>query len=325
MVADHGMNAKTDPNGNPNVRYLSDALADAGCVARVILPITDPYIAHHGALGSIAFVYAAPDALPYARASLAALPGVEAVLDRHAAALAFELPEDRIGDLVICADAQTALGKRRAHHDLSALPGALRSHGGLHEQQVPLVICHGLPQHALISPRLRNADLFALLLESEPDIHDAAAANFSPRQAADPACPICAAVLDESSGAVIDCDEQTVTLMHTEPATDGHVLVVPRRHATDLYDITPDDLSATIRAAQRVAFKLRDRLGADGINLVNACRPAAWQTVFHFHLHVVPRYGNDRLIPPWTPRPGDHERLQALAALLRHQPRRSAR
>ena len=165
LVADHGMNAKTDEDGSPNVRYLSDALRAAGHTgARVILPITDPYVVHHGALGSLAFVYLESEARSEVRAVLAGLPGVEAVLDRGAAAIALELPEDRIGDLVICADAKTVLGKSAADHDLSALHSELRSHGGLRESEVPLVLCQPLVGAAVPARGLRNADLFSLLL-----------------------------------------------------------------------------------------------------------------------------------------------------------------
>lgn len=165
MVADHGMNAKTRSDGSPNVRYLTDALIAAGIVdARVILPITDPYVVHHGALGSIAFVYLKPRDVARARAALAGMTGIEAVLDRSAATCVFELPADRIGDIVVCADADTVLGKSQPEHDLSAVGTNLRSHGGLHEQDVPLVICHGLRHDAVSSRDLRNADLYDLLL-----------------------------------------------------------------------------------------------------------------------------------------------------------------
>jgi phosphonoacetate hydrolase len=165
MVADHGMSTKTGGDGSPTVRYLSDALAVGGCsTARVILPITDPYIAHHGALGSTAYVYTEPADRPRARAIIAELPGVEAVLERDAAAIAFELPADRIGDLVVCADAGTALGKSEVDHDLSRLGGTLRSHGGLREQQVPMIMCHSLPEGSVPAHGLRNSDLFSLLL-----------------------------------------------------------------------------------------------------------------------------------------------------------------
>jgi histidine triad (HIT) family protein len=130
-------------------------------------------------------------------------------------------------------------------------------------------------------------------------------------------CPLCPRGLAETGAVLIAEDERTVSLLHPQPASDGHALVVPRAHASDLYEIDPDDLAATIHAAQRLALALRDRLDAQGINLLNACRPAGWQTIFHFHLHVVPRYHDDALQPPWTPRPGDRAKIAAVAAALR--------
>lgn len=169
MAADHGMNPKVRPDGSPNVRYLSDTLDRAGVNgARVLLPITDPYVVHHGALGSIAYVYIEAGQRSRARGALAGLSGVEAVLDRGAAARVFELPDDRIGDLVVCADAGTVLGKSAAEHDLAAIGTTLRSHGGLHEQDVPLVFFQEVYLPAVASRDLRNADLFDLLLSS-PD------------------------------------------------------------------------------------------------------------------------------------------------------------
>jgi phosphonoacetate hydrolase len=165
MVADHGMNPKTRPDGSPNVRYLRDALTDAGIAgAHVLLPITDPYVVHHGALGSIAWVYVRPDQRAAARAAIAGLEGVEAVLDRDTAARLFELPQDRVGDLVVCADGATVLGKSAAEHDLAAVGTTLRSHGGLHERGVPLVISHPLPDRITRRRDLRNTDLHDLLL-----------------------------------------------------------------------------------------------------------------------------------------------------------------
>jgi phosphonoacetate hydrolase len=165
MVADHGMNAKAKPDGSPNVRYLTDVLDAAGVIgARVILPITDPYVVHHGALGSIAFVYVKSSDIARAGAALAGIAGVEAVLHRSAAARVFELPEDRIGDLIVCGDVNTVLGKSEAQHDLTGIETSLRSHGGLHEQDVPLVICHTLKCYPTSSRDLRNADLLDLLL-----------------------------------------------------------------------------------------------------------------------------------------------------------------
>jgi phosphonoacetate hydrolase len=166
ITADHGMNAKTDAAGAPAVVYLQDLLDDwlgAG-QARVILPITDPYVVHHGALGSFATVYlpAAADAGAVIR-RLAALAGVEVVLGRDAACGRFELPPDRMGDLVVIADRHVVLGTAAARHDLSGLDAPLRSHGGLSEQRVPLLVnrrARGLGGRA----RLRNFDVFDVAL-----------------------------------------------------------------------------------------------------------------------------------------------------------------
>ena len=166
LAADHGMSAKSGAAGNANVRYLDDVLRAAGVAsAETVLPITDPYVAHHAALGSLAWVHV-DDAGERRRAaaSLAGLEGVEAVLDRDAAAAAFDLPRDRIGDLIVLADAVTVLGRGEADHDLSALNGALRSHGGLHEQTVPIVVCQPLEPAAVDGRDLRNRDLHDLLL-----------------------------------------------------------------------------------------------------------------------------------------------------------------
>ena len=163
ITADHGMNAK------PDVIYLEDVLARVGVdvdAARVVLPITDPYVVHHGALGSFAWVHVADKDCERARQAIAALPGVEEVFTRDEAAAIFEHPRDRIGDLSITADARTALGKSRAKHDLSGLGDGLRSHGGRHEQLVPIIVSPPL----LDAYRVRhvagvsNADLHDLVL-----------------------------------------------------------------------------------------------------------------------------------------------------------------
>lgn len=165
LVADHGMRAKATPGGEPNVRYLDEALQTAGVAGRTLCPITDPYVAHHAALGSLAWVHLDDaDEVDRARAALAGEPGVEAVLDRAAAAAAFDLPADRIGDLVVLADGATVLGRSRAAHDLSALHGTLRSHGGLHERTVPLIMCAPLRDGWLDGRDLYNRDLHDLLL-----------------------------------------------------------------------------------------------------------------------------------------------------------------
>ncbi len=166
LAADHGMHAKTAADGRPNVRFLDDALAAAGIGgAHTLCPITDPYVVHHAALGSLAWVHLDDlDALDRARGVLASLPGVEGVLDRFAAADAFELPADRIGDLVVLADERTVLGKSSAAHDLSALNGHLRSHGGLHERDVPIIVCEPLAPGSVAGRELHNRDLHDLLL-----------------------------------------------------------------------------------------------------------------------------------------------------------------
>jgi phosphonoacetate hydrolase len=166
LAADHGMRAKSRPDGTPNVRFLDEALEAAGIrTGHTLCPITDPYVVHHAALGSLAWVHLDDlDELDRARAALAGLDGVEGVLDRSAAAEAFELPADRIGDLIVLADASTVLGKSAAAHDLSALHGTLRSHGGLHERAVPVIVSHRLRDDALRGRDLRNRDLHDLLL-----------------------------------------------------------------------------------------------------------------------------------------------------------------
>jgi phosphonoacetate hydrolase len=165
VTADHGMNAKTDAFGRPNIIYLQD-LFDAWYgkdSARVILPITDPYVVHHGALGSFATAYLPPERIEDAKDHLAELPGVELVLSRDEACAKFELPPDRVGDLVIVSERLTVLGSSVAKHDLSGLDVPLRSHGGTSEQRVPLIAnrpSKPLPQ----GRRWRNFDAFELAL-----------------------------------------------------------------------------------------------------------------------------------------------------------------
>jgi histidine triad (HIT) family protein len=115
----------------------------------------------------------------------------------------------------------------------------------------------------------------------------------------------------------IDSDERTVAFMDIAPATPGHALVVPRRHSADLLEIEAEDLTATTFAAQRLARRMKDTLNADGIDLINACGAAAWQTVFHFHIHVVPRYEDDPLKLPWIPQEGNKNEIAELAEKLR--------
>jgi phosphonoacetate hydrolase len=166
LTADHGMNAKVGIDGKPDVIYLQDWFDEAvgATVARVILPITDPYVVHHGALGSFATVYL-PSSVHSVQIALqlARVKGIESVLTREQAAEKFELPRDRIGDLVVIAERFVVLGTSAAKHDLSGLDAPLRSHGGVSEQRVPLIVNKALPglDH---SRRFRNFDAFDLAL-----------------------------------------------------------------------------------------------------------------------------------------------------------------
>jgi phosphonoacetate hydrolase len=172
LTADHGMNAKHDPRtGEPNVVYLQDWLDRRagleGGGARVILPITDPYVVHHGALGSFATIYLPPEFDRQAlQQELAALAGIELVLDNAQACARFELPPDRMGDLVVISRRETVLGTGRERHDLSGLTVPLRSHGGISEQTVPLLFnrrAQGLHARFGDAP-LRNFDILEIAL-----------------------------------------------------------------------------------------------------------------------------------------------------------------
>ena len=130
-------------------------------------------------------------------------------------------------------------------------------------------------------------------------------------------CLFCGIVEGSIPSETIDSDEHTVAFMDIAPATPGHALVVPRKHSADLLEIEADDLSATTLAAQRLARRMKEALEVDGIDLINACGAAAWQTVFHFHIHVVPRYEDDPLKLPWIPEEGDKAEIAELAQKLR--------
>jgi histidine triad (HIT) family protein len=132
-------------------------------------------------------------------------------------------------------------------------------------------------------------------------------------------CIFCQIVAGELPASVVDQDERTVSFMDINPATRGHLLVVPRRHARDLLDIDADELAAVAASAQRMAARVKERLGADGVNVINSCGAAAWQTVFHFHLHVIPRYEGDPLTLPWLPAPGDPAAIASAASALSEQ------
>lgn len=165
VTADHGMNAKTDSLGRANILFLQEWLdAQFGSAAgRVLLPITDPYVAHHGALGSYATVYVAPQADAAAiRQAIAALPGIELVLDKAQACERFELPADRIGDLVVVSERLTVIGTTPSRHDLSGLDVPLRSHGGMSEQKVPVLFNRKIAGD--LTGRLRNFDIMRMAL-----------------------------------------------------------------------------------------------------------------------------------------------------------------
>jgi phosphonoacetate hydrolase len=166
ITADHGMNAKTDAAGRPRVIYLQDVLDEWLGVgrARVILPITDPYVVHHGALGSFATVYLSTGADgERLRERVAGLAGMEVVLEREAACRRFELPADRVGDLVAVSERHVVIGTSADRHDLSGLDAPLRSHGGISEQTVPLLLNRPTID-VTADRRLRNFDIFDLAL-----------------------------------------------------------------------------------------------------------------------------------------------------------------
>jgi phosphonoacetate hydrolase len=171
LVADHGMNDKALPDGKPNVVFLEDELNErfgAGAV-RVICPITDPFVRHHGALGSFVRVYACDcAAIAGMMTASAALPGVALVLDGPEAAARFEMPAEREADFVVLGDDNTVIGGARTEHDLSGLAGhRLRSHGGLGEQRVPFILSRPLTpeyRHRAETGRLRNFDIFDFVL-----------------------------------------------------------------------------------------------------------------------------------------------------------------
>jgi histidine triad (HIT) family protein len=132
----------------------------------------------------------------------------------------------------------------------------------------------------------------------------------------DPDCIFCKILAGDLPAAIIDEDERTASFMDIAPATRGHALVIPRTHTADLLSVEPEDLRAVAAACRRLASRAQERLKADGVNLINSCGAAAWQTVFHFHVHVIPRYEGDPLRLPWVPGSGDPEEIAAAAKEL---------
>jgi histidine triad (HIT) family protein len=133
----------------------------------------------------------------------------------------------------------------------------------------------------------------------------------------DPNCIFCKILAGELPAVRVHEDEHTVAFMDINPWTRGHAVVVPREHTRNLYEIGDDDLARTVQSAKRLALQMRDGLGCDGINLINSCEPAAWQTIFHFHVHVIPRYDDDPLQLPVRPEPAEPAELEAVAQEIR--------
>jgi histidine triad (HIT) family protein len=134
--------------------------------------------------------------------------------------------------------------------------------------------------------------------------------------ASDPDCIFCKIVAGELPATKVDEDERTLAFMDINPGTRGHALVIPKAHARDLLSIEAEDLAAVAHTAQRLASRMPRALGASGVNLMNSCGASAWQTVFHFHMHVIPRYDGDPLRLPWDPAPGDAGAIAEAAEAL---------
>jgi histidine triad (HIT) family protein len=133
----------------------------------------------------------------------------------------------------------------------------------------------------------------------------------------DPDCIFCKVVAGEIPGEIVDSDERTITVMDINPATRGHVVVIPREHSENLITVSEEDLNATMASARRIAARMQEALSPDGFNVLNNVGRAAWQSIFHFHVHVIPRYHDDPLQLPWLPEPADPAELAAVADDLR--------
>ena len=129
-------------------------------------------------------------------------------------------------------------------------------------------------------------------------------------------CIFCKVIAGELPGEIVDSDERTVTVMDINPATRGHVVVIPREHSQDLLSVSEDDLAATMQAVRRIATRMRETLEPAGFNVLSNMGRAAWQSIFHFHVHVIPRYADDPLRLPWVPGPGDPGEIAAAGAAL---------
>ncbi len=130
-------------------------------------------------------------------------------------------------------------------------------------------------------------------------------------------CIFCAIVAGDAPAQIVDSDEHTVSFMDINPFTRGHALVIPRTHSADLIEIADADLERTMIAARRLTERMKEALQPAGFNILNACGAAAWQTVFHFHLHVIPRYEDDPMKLPVIPRGGDMDEIARIAGKIR--------
>jgi histidine triad (HIT) family protein len=133
----------------------------------------------------------------------------------------------------------------------------------------------------------------------------------------DPNCIFCKVIAGEIPGEEIDSDERTLTVMDINPATRGHAVVITRAHVADLFEIDDEDLLAAMRTTRRVAERMRATLRPAGFNILHNIGRAAWQSIFHFHVHVIPRYEDDPLQLPWVPGPADPAELAQVAEQIR--------
>ena len=132
-------------------------------------------------------------------------------------------------------------------------------------------------------------------------------------------CIFCAIVRGEAPAEVVYEDEETLAFMDIHPATPGHTLVIPKEHYRNIYEIEEGAALSVMRSALRVARAIKEALKPDGLNLLQANEPAGYQRVFHFHLHIVPRWKGDGLAPPWQTKPGDERQIKETAKLIREQ------
>ena len=130
-------------------------------------------------------------------------------------------------------------------------------------------------------------------------------------------CIFCKIVSGEAPSEIVQEDERTVAFMDISPWARGHALVIPREHVRNLYEISDEELGATMAAAKRLAERMRDRLDCDGVNILNSSEPAAWQTIFHFHVHVIPRFEGDHMQLPPKPRDVDKDEIAEIAGRIR--------